>query len=113
MDSQAVKPTKVTADRTRRELIISWADGHTSHLPFDGLRVVCPCVMCRGGHAHMGGPPNPCTVRDTVATDLRLEEVQALGSYALQLIWSDGHSTGIYTWPFLRQADPVNCPPAG
>lgn len=109
MNTQTIRPTKITADRGARELIISWADGRTSRYPFDGLRAVCPCVMCKGGHANMGRPPNPCAVRDTASTDLRLEAIQAMGSYAIQLSWSDGHNTGIYTWTFLRQADPANC----
>ena len=109
MDSKTIKPIKITADRTKRELQISWADGVQSRYPFDGLRAACPCVMCKGGHANMGGPPNPCLVRDAPTTDLGLEGVFAVGSYALQLNWSDGHNTGIYTWQLLRQADPNNC----
>lgn len=104
-----MSPTKVTANRTTRELIISWADGHTSHLPFDGLRAACPCVVCKGGHANMGRPADPCQVRDAPKSDLTLDRVDPIGSYALQLAWSDGHSTGIYTWSYLREADPENC----
>ena len=109
MDKQSYTPTAVTADRTARTLNISWADGRASIYPYDGLRAVCPCVICKGGHAHMGTPPNPCTVRDTPPTDLQLLGIQQMGSYAIQLSWSDGHDTGIYTWQMLRTADPVNC----
>ena len=35
-----------------------------------------------------------------------IEQVQAVGTYALQFQWSDGHYTGIYTWTYLRSADP-------
>ncbi|MEM7802315.1 MAG: DUF971 domain-containing protein [Chloroflexota bacterium] len=103
------KPTGVKADKTKRIISITWADGHVSDLPFDGLRKVCPCVMCKGGHANMGRPVDPCSVRDAAQTNLMLLNIQPLGSYALQLSWSDGHDTGIFTWEFLRQADPVNC----
>lgn len=108
-DKKSMTPTGVTAERGARVLRISWADGHESVYPYDGLRAVCPCVECKGGHANMGGPPNPCTVRDTPASNLQLLNIQALGSYAIQLSWSDGHTTGIYTWQMLRQADPLNC----
>ena len=109
LQQQAVKlrPTAVTADRNRRELIISWNDGHQSHLPFAGLRAVCPCVECRGGHAHMGQPPDLDKVRATLNEGVTLEKVEAMGSYALQFVWSDGHYTGIYTWEYLRRADPL------
>ena len=109
MSAPTVTPTGVTADRKARTLKISWADGHQSTYPYDGLRAVCPCVVCKGGHAMMGRPPNPCKVRDTAATDLELLDILPIGSYALQLNWSDGHTTGIYTWEMLRAADPENC----
>ncbi len=102
------RPTGVKADRSQRLLTITWSDGHESQYPFDGLRAVCPCVECRGGHAHMGAPPDPREVRDAPETGLSLEQIEPVGSYALQFFWSDGHSTGIYTWPMLRQACP--CP---
>jgi prepilin-type processing-associated H-X9-DG protein len=103
-----IKPTGVTADRQRRQLTISWADGHVSQYSFDGLRAVCPCVECKGGHAQMGGPPDPTMVRDAPATGLSLERVEAVGAYALQFFWSDGHSSGIYSWELLRAACPCS-----
>lgn len=102
----SVRPTNIIADRNQRLLIVTWGDGHESRYPFDGLRAICPCVECRGGHSQMGQPPDPRIVRDTPETKLSLEEVQVVGAYAIQLIWSDGHSTGIYSWEFLRAACP-------
>jgi DUF971 family protein len=101
------KPTAVTADRQQRLLTITWADDHESRYPFAGLRAICPCVECKGGHAHMGGPPDPQLVRDAEG-DVNLERVEAVGAYALQFFWSDHHNTGIYTWSYLRDACP--CP---
>ncbi|MFW5940390.1 MAG: gamma-butyrobetaine hydroxylase-like domain-containing protein [Chloroflexota bacterium] len=103
-----LRPTGITADRKERVVTITWSDGHESRYSFDGLRAVCPCVECKGGHAHMGGPPDPRAVRDAPKTDLELERVEQVGGYALQFFWSDGHSTGIYTWQMLRDACP--CP---
>ena len=102
------RPANITADRNQRLLLISWDDGHESAYSFNGLRAVCPCVGCKGGHAHMGAPPDPKVVRDALKTDLNLDQLSAVGSYALQINWNDGHSTGIYTWELLRQACP--CP---
>jgi DUF971 family protein len=102
------RPTNITADRRERQLTIEWDDGHTSVYPFAGLRAVCPCAGCRGGHEFMGGPPDRGLVRDTPPGELTVQAIQPVGSYALQFIWSDGHSAGIYTWDFLRAACP--CP---
>ncbi len=102
------RPTGITADRTQRVVKITWNDGHESSYPFAGLRAACPCAECRGGHENMGQPPDRRAVRDTVNEGINLEQVEAVGSYALQFRWSDGHLAGIYTWEFLRQACP--CP---
>jgi DUF971 family protein len=107
-----MRPKQITADRRKRMLYIGWDDGHESHYRFSGLRAVCPCVECKGGHAQMGLPPEPRVVRDTPLVDLNLEQVVAVGSYAIQFYWDDGHSTGIYTWELLRAACPCeNCLP--
>jgi DUF971 family protein len=108
MTPHQLRPTNIVADKQKREIIIAWSDGHESHYPFDGLRAVCPCVECRGGHAQMGQPPDPEMVRDAPVTELNLEQVEAVGAYAIQFHWSDGHWTGIYTWEMLRAACP--CP---
>ena len=105
---ERTRPTGVTANRTKRVLIVIWDDGHESEYPFDGLRAVCPCVECKGGHAHMGLPPNPADVRFATQTELTLDNVAPVGAYALQLTWSDGHSTGIYSWDYLRSACPCS-----
>ena len=103
-----VRPTGVTADRHERVLKISWGDGHEGAYPFAGLRAACPCAECRGGHAQMGRPPDPRAIRDTPNEGVTIENVEAVGSYALAIHWSDGHWAGIFTWEFLRQACP--CP---
>ena len=103
---QNSRPKQVTADRNQGVLIISWDDGHESRYPFAGLRAVCPCVDCRGGHQNMGQPPDPRVVRDTPPLDIKLEGLDAAGAYAIQMRWSDGHATGIYSWEMLRNACP-------
>ena len=101
-----LRPTNIVADRNRRVLTITWSDEHESSFPFDGLRAICPCVECMGGHENMGEPPDPRLVRDTPDQGLNLERAEPVGSYALRFYWSDGHSTGIYTWTLLRDGCP-------
>ncbi len=98
------RPTGVTADRNRRVLVIRWNDGADCEYPFAGLRAICPCVSCKGGHAHMGGPPDKELFRQAQNDELNLDSVEAVGSYALQFFWNDNHNTGIYTWGYLRLA---------
>jgi len=103
-----IRPTGVKADRRSREVTVTWEDGHVSLYSFAGLRAVCPCAECKGGHANMGVPPDPRVVRDARDDELTLEHVEQVGGYALQFHWSDGHNAGIYTWGTLRDACP--CP---
>jgi DUF971 family protein len=100
-------PTNIQADRTARRLTITWNDDHTTSYPFDGLRLACPCVECKGGHAKMGHVTPPSVVQNAPNLGIQLEDLQAVGSYALQPLWSDGHSTGMYTWELLRALDPA------
>ena len=101
-----VQPTGVKADKQNRQIEISWSDGHTSRYSFDGLRVACPCVECKGGHANMGIATAPSVVRNAPASNLTLMDLKQVGSYALMPYWSDGHATGMYSWELLRALDP-------
>lgn len=93
---------------------IAWADGHTSHYAFDYLRERCPCATCgeerrkkeelegkftsSGGALPQGLPifkPKP-----------RARNARAVGHYALQMDFTDGHSTGIYSFEYLRDICP-------
>ncbi|MFW5973232.1 MAG: gamma-butyrobetaine hydroxylase-like domain-containing protein [Bacteroidota bacterium] len=99
------KARRVTVDRAAQTLSISWADGHYTEYPLDGLRRACPCATCQG-HGNMNALPDPeiFLVPSLMQwTDIRLDPV---GDYALRIRWDDGHDTGIYTWDRLRRMCP-------
>lgn len=105
-----MKPREITANRSSRELIVVWSDGHKSIYSFTLLRHACPCAECRGGHENMGSAPDPEVFKipreDTPAT--RLSRIEGVGSYAITIEWEDGHHYGIYNWDYLRALCP--CP---
>lgn len=105
-----LRPSGITANRQTQELTIQWSDGHTSLYPFALLRYACPCAQCRGGHENMRSEPDPevftRSLEDTPAT--RLQNIEAVGGYALTIQWEDGHHYGIYNWNYLRALCP--CP---
>jgi DUF971 family protein len=108
------KPIGITANKSRRELTITWADGHESLYPFGLLRAACPCASCRGGHEAMRPEPDEAVfsteLGDSPAT--RLANLVAVGSYALTIVWEDGHDYGIYNWHYLRSLCPcAKCRP--
>lgn len=90
-------------------LTITWEEGHEGVFPARALRVACPCAGCRD---EMTGR----VLLDvaSVPADVRALSVRLVGSYAIQIDWSDGHGTGIYTYEFLRAHCPCErCDPGG
>ena len=99
-----IRPINVTADREKHILTINWNDGRECTYSFAGLRAVCPCVQCQGGHDLMGRPADKLLLQKSVNEELSLTAVNAVGSYAIQFAWTDGHDSGIYTWQYLYEA---------
>jgi len=102
------RPIGITANKTKRELTLTWSDGHESAYPFGLLRAACPCAACRGGHENMQAEPDASVffagLPDSAET--RLVNVRAVGSYAISIVWEDGHDYGIYNWHYLRALCP-------
>jgi DUF971 family protein len=85
-----------------RELAIKWEDGSESFIDFEKLRRACPCAGCKGevdimGHLHKG-PEIPLAEN---SSDLRV--LNRVGTYAIQPVWGDGHSTGLYSFDYLKR----------
>jgi|SRR5512134_3287972 DUF971 family protein len=80
-------------------LVVEWDRlGPPVTWPARALRLACPCAECV---EEMTGRPllDPARVPD----DVRPLALALVGAYGLKITWSDGHSTGIYTWDRLRQ----------
>ena len=78
---------------------IVWPGGPEATIPAVRLRDLCPCAGCveEGTGKKILDPA-------TIPADIRPEQIAAVGNYAIQITWSDGHSTGIYSWQTLRDA---------
>ena len=86
---------------------ITWSDGHASHYDFGYLREKCPCAMCNDERLKKENPHATPALRSSPALPLfkpRLaaRAAHAVGNYALQIDFNDGHTTGIYSFDFLR-----------
>lgn len=102
------RPKGVTLNRETHSLHIDWHDGHSSDYPLDALREACPCAVCRGGHEFMGPEHDPDLIELKPARTHEALDIQLVGSYALQIMWSDGHNAGIYAWEYLRRLCPCD-----
>jgi len=85
----------VTPERGR--LHILWPDGVESRVANKAVRASCQCALCVNEFTGQ-----PLLDPDGIPADIRAEAVQPLGNYAVAITWSDGHSSGIFSWEHLR-----------
>jgi DUF971 family protein len=101
-------PAHLELDRARG-LTVRWADCTESFYPIDYLRRMSPSAEARTLRREMAH--NPLTVLPAApggeGAVLTAVEAQLVGNYAIQIQFSDGHKTGIYSWDYLRQIDPA------
>ena len=88
-------PSRVVLRQSKDALLLTYSDGQEYTLPAEYLRVYSPSAEVRG---HGEG-------NETLQFGKRLVTINALeksGSYALQIVFSDGHDSGIYSWDYLQ-----------
>ena len=81
---------------------IDWKDGHHSEYGLEYLRDKCPCASCTGAHGTPPRQPRGENPFQMYQPRLKMVGVEPVGSYAIRINWSDGHSTGIYSFEHLR-----------
>ncbi|HKS67194.1 MAG TPA: DUF971 domain-containing protein [Candidatus Acidoferrales bacterium] len=94
---------------------ITWSDGHTSHYDFPYLRDHCPCALCNDERqkkekfgASTGSAPSSTAVLPMFKPRAKAKSATAVGNYAIQIEFTDGHSTGIFSFDHLRQICPCD-----
>jgi DUF971 family protein len=97
MDDAARHTPARIQQRGPGELAIDWADGQESRYPVRQLRLACSCAHCVDEWTGEGRLDAA-----SVPDDVRPLKIQPVGRYAIQIDWSDGHSTGIYSFRLLR-----------
>jgi DUF971 family protein len=88
-------PSRVVLRESKDALMLTYSDGQEYTLPAEYLRVYSPSAEVRG---HGEG-------NETLQFGKRLVTINALekaGNYALQIVFSDGHDSGIYSWDYLQ-----------
>ena len=93
----------VSINRDGDALKIAWADGATTLASFATLRSNCPCASCQHERSQ---PPDPFKVlkpAEAAAGPPWPVAMNPVGRYAYQIVWNDGHETGIYTLQALRE----------
>ena len=93
-------PSEITRANIH-DVLIKWKDGHESLFPARDLRLACPCAGCvdEGTGAKRINPV-------AIAEEVHPLKMTLVGNYAIQISWSDGHRTGLYSFKQLRALCP-------
>ncbi|HUJ30611.1 MAG TPA: DUF971 domain-containing protein [Candidatus Acidoferrum sp.] len=86
---------------------ITWSDGHTSRYDFPYLRDHCPCALCndeRMKKDKLSSSPALPMFKPRV----KAKSATAVGNYAVQIEFTDGHATGIFSFEHLREICPCD-----
>jgi DUF971 family protein len=89
-------PTELRVRQGGSALKVSFDDGAAFELPARLLRAMTPSAEARG---HGPSPFTPVAA----PADVSLQDVRPVGRYAVRLVFSDGHDTGLYTWDRLHR----------
>ena len=92
--TQTTLPETIRVDNAGAALVLEWRNGSTDALPFRVLREHCMCALCRTGR----DKGEPARASESVA----VVNVVPYGANAVQLMFSDGHSRGIFPFEYLH-----------
>jgi len=87
-------PTEIKLHQQSRFMEIAFNDGSRFQLPYEYLRVFSPSAEVRGH-----GPGQE--VLQAGKKYVEVNNIEPVGQYAVVLMFSDGHETGIYSWDYL------------
>ena len=96
-----LKPVNI--QKIGNELAIAWNDGTESYFELEILRRACPCAACGGEPDVLGNVLRPQV--SYIDRSFQLTGFDLVGGYALQPRWADGHSSGIYSFTYLRRLE--------
>lgn len=91
-------PRDLKALSEPRRLRVDWGSGGIVDLPYVFLRGACECAGCvdeRTGVRTLD--------LNAIPADIAITSMALVGNYALRIVWSDGHATGLYTWDRLAE----------
>jgi DUF971 family protein len=91
-----ITPSEIRLRRKSRLLSVSFDDGSSFDLPFEYLRVYSPSADVKGH-----GPGQE--VLQLGKQGVEITAIEPVGHYAVRLVFSDGHNTGLYTWKYLYE----------
>lgn len=92
-----ISPLQIQEENDR-EISIVWSDDAQTKYDAAQLRRACPCASCVNEWTG-----EKILKDENISDETRFSNVSLVGRYALNFQFSDGHETGIYTFPYLRK----------
>jgi DUF971 family protein len=89
-------PTELRLDKDKRVLTVAFDDGQSFALPAELLRVLSPSAEVQG-HS----PEQRVTVPGK--RNVGIARIEPVGNYAVRIVFTDGHDTGLFVWEYLRE----------
>lgn len=93
-EKSAPSPTEIKLHKKSRLLEVAFDNGKRYTMSFELLRVFSPSAEVRGH-----GPGQE--VLQVGKRNVDITNIEPVGSYAVQLVFSDGHDSGLYSWDYL------------
>ncbi|HEX7047133.1 MAG TPA: DUF971 domain-containing protein [Gammaproteobacteria bacterium] len=93
-------PSRIKLRRSSRLLEVHFGENVVYELPFEYLRVFSPSAEVRGHGGTENGLPKILVIGKE---DVNVTKIEPVGNYAIRLVFDDGHDSGIYSWPVLRE----------
>ncbi|TFF17995.1 DUF971 domain-containing protein [Jiella endophytica] len=96
MDGKLEAPSELRVAKDRRMLTVTWKDGARDEFSAEFLRVLSPSAEVRG-HSEAD--------RKTMSgkKDVTIADLQPIGHYAIRIVFSDGHDSGLFSWTYLSE----------
>ena len=101
-----IAPAHLDLDR-EKGLAITWGDGRESFFPIAYLRRRSPSADAKVLREEMARNPLTVLPASRATGPLTALGAELVGNYAVRIRFSDGHSTGIFSWTYLRSIDPA------
>ncbi len=83
----------------KKNLFIEWDDGTESLTELKAIRHFCPCAFCSDQRLNQ----SPSYIPLYFEGQVKVDKIFEVGTYAVGIAWKDGHNTGIYEFPLMRQ----------
>jgi len=96
VNPKSPRPTEIHLHKQSRMLDVAFDDGQSFSMPVEYLRVYSPSAEVRGH-----GPGQE--VLQAGKREVNIDAIEPVGVYAVKLVFSDGHDTGIYSWDYLYE----------